>query len=328
MSKDYNIQKLKGSENYHNWSFAISNILELKQLKGCISEPVTEVKPEKLTQCKAILSLNVEESLYVHIRTCTTAKNIWTTLQNLFEDKGLSRKISLLRGLITSRLEECGSMQNYIDTIMDYKNKLNGIDFIMSDEWTTAILLAGLNDAYKPFIMSIEASEKVITVDKIVTKLLDSAKEESSGEAFFGKKKSFRNPKSKRRCYNCNSTDHLSNTCDKPNKRHNKYNENGNAKNAFSAFLCEENKTDWYIDSGASNHMTPNRNFLTNIKQMDTKNIVSANNCKMPVKCVGNMQLNLNNNVVDINNVLYVPDLIANLLSVNKIVEKGNTVIF
>lgn len=47
----------------------------------------------------------------------------------------------------------------------------------------------------------------------------------------------------------------------------------------------------------------------------------------MTVECMGNTTLNLNEKI-SVNEVLYVPDLVANLLSVYKIFEKGNTVVF
>lgn len=46
-------------------------------------------------------------------------------------------------------------MQEYVDSIISTANKLNGIGFNLTDEWLVSILLAGLTDQYKPFIMVI-----------------------------------------------------------------------------------------------------------------------------------------------------------------------------
>lgn len=140
-----------------------------------------------------MLVLSIETHIYVHIQTCETAEDVWTTLQNLYEDKGLSRKIGLLRNLISTRLENCESMQQYIDQILCCSHKLTGIGFAMSDEWTGAILLAGLTDNFKPFIMGIEASEKQIATETIIAKLLDGQLNDNiKGEAFVAKKKFMR----------------------------------------------------------------------------------------------------------------------------------------
>lgn len=176
MSKDFNIEKLKGGDNYHTWSFAIKNVLTFKGLGNCITTPVAEKDETKLSSCKAILSLSVDSSIYVHIQNCVTAVEIWNTLRGLYENKGLTRKIGLLRNLISTRLDGCSGMQDYVDRIMCFTNKLNEIGFTISNEWTGAILLAGLTDDFKPFIMGIEASEGDIKSDRIETKLLDPRK--------------------------------------------------------------------------------------------------------------------------------------------------------
>lgn len=59
-------------------------------------------------------------------------------------------------------------MQAYVDEIKCSANKLTEIGFAMTDEWLGAILLAGLTDNYKPFIMGIEAADSSITADAIV----------------------------------------------------------------------------------------------------------------------------------------------------------------
>lgn len=66
----------------------------------------------------------------------------------------------------------------------------------------------------------------------------------------------------------------------------------------------------------------------SDIKPANINKIVSANNSKMNVKNVGKTILRLNENEIEVGDVLHVPDLVANLLSVNKIVEKGNSVMF
>lgn len=70
---------------------------------------------------------------------CETALDTWECLQKMYEEKGLSRKIALLRNLIQTRLEESDGMKEYIDKIMTTSNMLTGIGFEMHDEWLGAI---------------------------------------------------------------------------------------------------------------------------------------------------------------------------------------------
>lgn len=136
---------MKGANNYHNWCFAIKNVLAYKSLEGCIEpSPNTETDATKLKNCKAILSLSVEPDLYVHIVNCDSALKIWKLFKDLYDAKGIHRKITLLRGLISTKLEDFHSMQEYLNQIKDYSNKLANIEFTIDDDWKCSIMLAGL----------------------------------------------------------------------------------------------------------------------------------------------------------------------------------------
>lgn len=178
----------------------------------------TEEDASELKKAKNILALSVDSSVYVHIQTAKTALEIWTTFQRLYEDKGLARKIGLLRQLISIRLEESEGMENYIEKILNTSNKLSGIGFAISEEWLGAILLACLTEEFRPLIMEIESSGVEIKSDAIIyyKKLLDNKVEkhnENEKNAFRSKKMKRKFPKNKnRKCYLCGSSTHLAKT--------------------------------------------------------------------------------------------------------------------
>lgn len=211
MTKEFSVEKLKGAENYHEWSFAMENYLASRTFDLCIvpSDDDTTVAMEKnagkLSQSKAQLALSVEPKLFVHIRTCKTALEIWNKFKSMYEDRGLLRKIGLLRGLMSIRLESSESMQHYIDNITSTVNKLDGIGFTVNDEWIAAILLAGLTDEFKPLIMSFEARSDEISADDIKLKLLDTqtGNTASNENAFYSKGKGKFNSKRTFTCYSC-----------------------------------------------------------------------------------------------------------------------------
>lgn len=137
MTKDFDIKKLKGSENYHTWAFAVKNFLDYKGFGKCIevvtnkdgTVAVKETDEEKLRSCEALLSLLVEENIFTPIKECNSALAIWDTLKKRFDEQGLSRKIGILRSMLSCRLEDKQSMQCYIEAIMDDADKLNGVGF-------------------------------------------------------------------------------------------------------------------------------------------------------------------------------------------------------
>lgn len=182
------IEKLKGNENDHTWSFAVRTLLELHGLEKCIIDGENgEKDAEKIKKANARITLSVCPSIYAHIQMATTAEELWTKLKVMFQDSGLVRRIGLLCKLTTIRLET-SSMNDYVTQITETANKLNGIGFPVDDEWLSSILLAGLTDEYKPLILGLESSGIPIRADTVKSKLIDVAMSTSKDSAFFGKR--------------------------------------------------------------------------------------------------------------------------------------------
>lgn len=91
---------------------------------------------------------------------------------------------------------------------------------------------------------------------------------------------------------------------------------------------CNSNPSEWFNDSGASQHMTPCADLLINKKPTSVSEIMTANATKVPVCGAGDVNVNVMSHEVDIKNVLCVPSLSANLLSVAEMIKNGNEIVF
>ena len=81
------IEKLKGSENYHDWSFSARAYLELKKLWSAVEAKATNANANLHAKSELVLMMN--KAVFPHIRCAKTAKEIWETLEKLYEDKAL-----------------------------------------------------------------------------------------------------------------------------------------------------------------------------------------------------------------------------------------------
>jgi Integrase core domain/GAG-pre-integrase domain len=91
-------------------------------------------------------------------------------------------------------------------------------------------------------------------------------------------------------------------------------------KSVFLSQINLDNNT-WIIDSGATNHMTNYKSHLLNLKTYDTSQYVSvANGTKIPIQGQDTVKIFDRN----ISNVLYIPGLPTNLLSVQKLIQDLN----
>lgn len=339
------IDKLIGRDNYPTWRFAVQTYLEHEELWNCVTSEKPDAKLD--TKAKSKIILLVDPINYIHIHDAKTAKDVWDNLAKAFDDKGLTRRVGLLRDLITTTLDNCQNIEEYVNKIMTTAHKLRNIGFTVNDEWLGTLLLAGLPEVYQPMIMALESSGTEITADAVKTKLLQDVRNSESAALFAHKgkrntlpkqftkqapnKKTFTSTSKGPRCFVCNKYGHISKHCRNKNKEQ-KTGEDSSYVAVFSATTLNNNSS-WFIDSGASMHLTMHRDWLYDEITPPVSVIKVADDKKLIVKACGKVNLNViskNNKVetIKVENVLYVPELATNLISVSQMIKKGCNVIF
>jgi hypothetical protein len=100
-----------------------------------------------------------------------------------------------------------------------------------------------------------------------------------------------------------------------------------------ATLMAKANVNDWVIDSGASDHMTNERHLLTDFVNINEKPITVAEGGRT-ISAIGKGTATINiekvkgNEIILVKDVLYVPELATNLLSVPRMEAKGSSVLF
>ena len=80
----------------------------------------------------------------------------------------------------------------------------------------------------------------------------------------------------------------------------------------------------WYLDTGATNHMTGRRNFFCDLDESACGFVKFGDNSRIQIKGRGNIKITQKDgDILRLLNVLYVPDLAANILSLGRLDEEG-----
>ncbi|RDY14473.1 hypothetical protein CR513_00462, partial [Mucuna pruriens] len=80
----------------------------------------------------------------------------------------------------------------------------------------------------------------------------------------------------------------------------------------------------WYLDTGCSNHMTGNKGWFVNLDENIKRMVKFANNSIVTAKGMGKVLIQRRNGQQSlIKDVLYVPQMKTNLLSLGQLLEKG-----
>ena len=80
---------------------------------------------------------------------------------------------------------------------------------------------------------------------------------------------------------------------------------------------------DWFVDSGATHHMTPDETNLRHYRTLKNCSVKTANAQMTPVEGVGDLVADSGEAVVQMEEVLHVPALARHLISLSKVLDAG-----
>lgn len=361
------IAKLNNS-NYQVWKYK----LELLLMKEGLWDVVKLNRPKdpddvwfsKDGKARATIGLLVEDNQLGHIKKCSTAKEMWNTLQGYHQKSTLSNKVSLLKRLCSLKLSEGDDIEEHINSMSNLIDQLSALGEILAEQLTVALLLSSLPESYSTLITALETRpEKDLTQELVKNKLIEEYKrrKEMKGVSHQKDEKAFKanyetskyqKDNKGRACYFCKKIGHEKINCRKykiwkeknlnNEKKFHKVN-NVNQWNIEESEKSEENisfmtsdtklLSEWFIDSGATSHMTNDLKFFAkvdmNIREFiylaDHKRLVTAGKGEGYISCVDDLK---KVRKILVKDVLYVPELQANLLSVRRLVDKGFLVKF
>ena len=288
------------------------------------------------------------------VTSCEGAKDAWDALRNHYERETLANKLFLKKRYFRSEMKEGTSIKAHLKYMKEITDKLAAIGAPISEEYQVVTLLGSLPQSYSTLVTALEACVDGVTLSFVQQALIHEEQklnEEpghlssamSRGETtsvLVGERR--RNVSQRVKCFGCGEAGHIRRYC--PNKMgsqhkakaakedHSKSESDDEEALAVTTFTTQ--KIQWLIDSGASSHMTQEKEVLTDYKEFEKPEKVGLGDGRtVDAIGIGKVYVNLLFKVSDpkkgvLYNVLYVPKLTYNLFSVKAAVAKGNSVKF
>lgn len=299
---------------------------------------------------KSDIILSISPSELKQVKGCVTSRDLWLKLEGIFQSKGPARKATLLKQLTLQRMNVGDDVRSHMEKFFDAVDKLAGMDVEINADLLSILLLYSLPHTYENFRCAIESRDELPAPEILRVKIIEETDARKSGnsadpKAFYAKKQfnKYHKPLNKSgnatkddfkfRCHRCKAVGHKAKDCPKPHNA---------AKNAENVGLCvaesvckiDESRASsrWCLDSGASSHVCKDIADFSNVAKIGNEKLNLAND--MTTEIVAKGTVNFKSEVfgetknIFLNDALHVPDLRTNLLSVGKITDRGNEVLF
>jgi hypothetical protein len=320
---------------------------------------------KKSIKAKRIILDVIKDHLIPHVTGKANAYEMWESLTKLYQSTNENQKMILRKKLKSIKMTKAKNVVTYLTRMIQVRDELGAMGEAIADSELVRTALNGVSKQSVVFVEGIVARKNLPKWERLWD---DFVREETRrgyvhGSSSIGhdeenvalvansKKRFKKGPKggnkpkgegkkdmSKVKCFACHKFGHYAGQCLNKKKKQIATSaavEEFSAKfdKEFSLVVCLSTRTTysnvWYIDNGDSRHMTGVREHLTNLTQIDDLEVVLGDD--RVVKAVGCGTVSFQRESLPpmlLSEVLYVPGLKKNLVSVSAIEERGYEVLF
>eukprot|EP00253_Pinus_taeda_P005175 PITA_05175 len=347
---------LEGSSNYIAWKNRMEAVLDENGLKDFIDAKVpkptdaaeVEAWQKKTKKCRRILLEDVKDHIVSSLHGKASPYLMWKALKDLLQSKSDQRKLALKDKLRNIKCEKGDSMPKFLKKFTQCGDELGSVGVTVNDED-----LDSVNGREK--LPRWERLWSDLVQEEIRRNTRDGSSSKASDEeicALAAKAKKGKNKKashfdakgkkqdmSKVKCFHCHQHRHYATNC--PQKKKNKQAAGSAVGEAlasqfemdFSLIACLVSSvmgSVWFLDGGASFHMTGDRDFFSDLDEKDLGvHIEMGDDDRYSATDISTISFERESGKPFVlKEVMHVPGLKKNLIFVAMLEDKGYDVVF
>ena len=301
-------------------------------------------------------------SVRVNYQHETSAKDLWEKLEKEYLVKKVANRIHLKRNLYRYNMKKGATLTEHLDSYNKLLAELVNYDEKINDEEQALCLINSLPEKYEPVIKALMHGKDKMTYAEVTTALRSEEfrkmdREDLSSEANSDlllargrptdrRKKNGDRGKGKGRsksrarlqkdeCAWCHDLGHWAKDCPKRKDRERdntevniaKASDDSDVASDFSLTVtpsaCIVTDGTWVLDSGATYHICPRRDWFSSFEKLDGE-VRMGNNHTCRVIGIGSVRIKMHDGMVrELKEVRFVPAVKKNLISLGTLEAKG-----
>ncbi|KAH9782217.1 hypothetical protein KPL71_008805 [Citrus sinensis] len=269
-----------------------------------------------------------------------SAKAIWDYLKSEYERderiKGM-QVLNLIREFELQRMKDSETIKDYSDRLLSIANKVRLLGSEFTDSRIVQKILVTVPERYEATITTFENTKDLSKIS--LAELLNALQapeqrrlmrgDTTTEGALAAKHQNMAKNKTKKKDFEGNGATVI---CKNENQHGEEAKTVGQEEEdhlfVATCFSGIESSESWLIDSGCTNHMTHNKDLFRELSNANSSKVRVGNGTYIAVKGKGTIAITTFSGTKFISDVLYVPEIDQNLLSVAQLIEKGNKVVF
>lgn len=313
---------------------------------------------QKSQKAFSTIVLAISTSQLYLVTSCEGPHDAWEALRTNFERDTLANKLFLKKKYFRSQMKDGTRMEKHLKDMKELTDKLAAIGAPIAEEDQVVTLLGSLPPSYATLVTALEARVDDISLKFVQQALIHEEQKQCNSDflrsvetaaarkqtdvVLVEKKFSTGTAKHKVKCFECGVVGHYKSNCPKKKTSYSADKHrartaeqlSSECEQAFEATVSSVERGQWLIDSGASSHMTSEKELLADFHEFEQPQLVGlGDGSTVQAIGVGTVYVDMLFSVSDpkrsvFHHVLYVPRLTGNLFSVRAAVSRGNIVQF